>query len=116
MRAIIAGDAASRRILPAADHHASRRRTADRRLHRRSEYSAYEAQLLVTSANLAAVFLERQRLQAAAGKAEALQEADRLKTTLVSSISHELKTPLAAITATVTEFTRRAMSSGRWRK
>jgi len=66
------------------------------------EFSAYEAQQLITSANLVAVFLERQRLQAAAGKAESLQEADRLKTTLVSSISHELKTPLAAITATVT--------------
>ena len=66
------------------------------------DFSAYEAQLLISSANLAAVFLERQRLQVTAWKAEALQEVDTLKTTLVSSVSHELKTPLAAITATVT--------------
>ena len=65
-------------------------------------YTAHEAQLLVSIANLAAVFLERQRLQTTASKAEALQEADALKTTLVSSVSHELKTPLAVITATVT--------------
>ena len=65
-------------------------------------YSAHEAQLLVSTANLAALFLERQRLQATAYQAEALREADRLKSTLVSSVSHELKTPLAALTATVT--------------
>ncbi len=33
--------------------------------------------------------------------AEALREADRLKSSLLSSVSHELKTPLAALTATV---------------
>jgi two-component system sensor histidine kinase KdpD len=65
-------------------------------------YTAHEAQLLVSTANLAAAFLERQRLQVTACKAEMLQEVDTLKTTLVSSVSHELKTPLAAITATVT--------------
>jgi two-component system, OmpR family, sensor histidine kinase KdpD len=41
------------------------------------------------------------RLQAAATQAEALREADRLKSSLLSSVSHELKTPLAALTATV---------------
>jgi len=64
-------------------------------------FSLHEARLLVSIANLAAVFIERQRLEAAANKAEALREADRLKTTLVSSVSHELKTPLASITATL---------------
>ena len=52
-------------------------------------------------ANLVATFLERQRLQAVATAAEALREADRLKSSLLSSVSHELKTPLAALTATV---------------
>jgi two-component system, OmpR family, sensor histidine kinase KdpD len=64
--------------------------------------SADEARLLAALANLSASCLERQRLEAAASRAEALHEADRLKTTLVSSVSHELKTPLAAATARVT--------------
>jgi len=33
---------------------------------------------------------------------KALHEAERLKTTLISSVSHELKTPLAAVNATIT--------------
>jgi two-component system sensor histidine kinase KdpD len=60
-----------------------------------------EARLLASLANVIAVFLERQRLQAAASAAEASREADQLKSSLLSSVSHELKTPLAALTATV---------------
>lgn len=41
-------------------------------------------------------------LQAAASQADALREADRLKSAFISSVSHELKTPLASVTATVT--------------
>ncbi len=58
--------------------------------------------LLAAIANLGATSLERHRLEVEASKAEALYEADRLKSTLVSSVSHELKTPLAAATARVT--------------
>jgi two-component system sensor histidine kinase KdpD len=65
-------------------------------------YSLHDARLLVSIANLTAGFLERQRLESAAAKAEALRESDRLKSTLISSVSHELKTPLAAVTATIT--------------
>ncbi len=61
-----------------------------------------DIRLLVAVANLAAASLERQRLQEEAAHAEVLREADRLKSTLVSSVSHELKTPLAAATARVT--------------
>ena len=64
--------------------------------------SADDERLLAAVANLAAASLERQRLEGEAAHAEALREADRLKTTLVSSVSHELKTPLAAATARVT--------------
>ncbi len=42
------------------------------------------------------------RLQAASSQAEALREADRLKSAFISSVSHELKTPLASVTAMVT--------------
>jgi two-component system sensor histidine kinase KdpD len=68
----------------------------------RHRYSPHDARLLVSIANLVAGFLERQRLEAAASKVEAIREAERLKSTLVSSVSHELKTPLAAVTATIT--------------
>ena len=64
--------------------------------------TADDARLLAAVANLAASYLERQRLGQEAAHAEGLREADRLKTTLVSSVSHELKTPLAAATARVT--------------
>lgn len=65
-------------------------------------YSVSEARLLAAIANQAAAFLERIHLHALAVQADALREADRLKSTFVSSVSHELKTPLASITATVT--------------
>lgn len=61
-----------------------------------------EQRLLVAVANLAAASLERLRLLDGAARAEALAEADRLKSTFVSSVSHELKTPLAAATMRVT--------------
>ncbi|HJW76157.1 MAG TPA: DUF4118 domain-containing protein [Thermoleophilia bacterium] len=64
-------------------------------------YDAADGRLVTSLANLIAVFLERQKLQAAASRADALREADRLKSSLLSSVSHELKTPLAALTATV---------------
>lgn len=65
-------------------------------------YTVSEARLLVAIANQAAAFLERKQLQGIAVQADALREADRMKSTFVSSISHELKTPLASVTATVT--------------
>jgi two-component system sensor histidine kinase KdpD len=65
------------------------------------EYSPADARLAASLANLIGVFLERQNLQAAATRAQAAREADQLKSSLLSSVSHELKTPLAALTATV---------------
>jgi two-component system sensor histidine kinase KdpD len=60
------------------------------------------ARQLLAVANLAAAFLERLRLEEAAAHTSAVRESDRLKATLVSSVSHELKTPLAAVTARIT--------------
>lgn len=65
-------------------------------------YGANDARLLVAVANQAAAFLERKHLQSMAVQADALREADRLKSTLVSSVSHELKTPISSVTATLT--------------
>jgi len=67
-----------------------------------AQMTAEDERLLAAVANLAALSLHRQRLDEDASRARALVEADRLKTTLVSSVSHELKTPLAAATARVT--------------
>lgn len=64
-------------------------------------HSHRSARLLVALANQSAAFLERKRLQEIAVQADALKEADKLKSTLVSSVSHELKTPLASATATI---------------
>jgi two-component system sensor histidine kinase KdpD len=63
---------------------------------------AADPSLLAAVTNLVAASFQRQRLEEEASRAEALREADRLRTTLVSSVSHELKTPLAAATARVT--------------
>ncbi|MHB0997637.1 MAG: DUF4118 domain-containing protein [Armatimonadota bacterium] len=65
-------------------------------------YSVSEARMLMAIANQSAAFLERKLLNSIAVQADALREADRMKSTFVSSVSHELKTPLASITATVT--------------
>lgn len=64
-------------------------------------HPAASAGLLRSLANLVAAFLERQRLQEEVTRAEATRAADVLKASLLSSVSHELKTPLAALTATV---------------
>ena len=58
--------------------------------------------LLSAVASGAAVAVQRAELAKAAAHAEALREADELKTALMASISHDLKTPLAAIKAAIT--------------
>jgi two-component system sensor histidine kinase KdpD len=62
-----------------------------------------QQRLLETLANQAALALERSRLAQAAARAEALAESDRLKSTLISAVSHDLRTPLASITAAADE-------------
>ncbi len=64
-------------------------------------YGPADTRLVTSLSNMVGAFLERERLQQAATSAAAAQEADHLKSSLLSSVSHELKTPLAALTATV---------------
>ncbi|PKQ29570.1 MAG: hypothetical protein CVT60_04665 [Actinobacteria bacterium HGW-Actinobacteria-10] len=60
--------------------------------------------LFATSvAHLVAVYLENRHMSEVAMQASAAQEAERLRTALISSVSHELKTPVASLTASVTD-------------
>jgi len=61
-----------------------------------------QVRLFVSMANLAAAFLERAQLQAKETALASLEEADRLKSSFISAVSHDIKTPLAAAKARVT--------------
>jgi two-component system sensor histidine kinase KdpD len=63
---------------------------------------AAEARLIETVATAAAVAIERWRLQEAATRAEILRRSDELKSALLHSVSHDLRTPLATIKAGIT--------------
>jgi two-component system sensor histidine kinase KdpD len=64
-------------------------------------FDAEDSRLLVALATQAASLLERRSLLDEAAQAAAQQEVERLKTTLLSSLSHNLKTPLVSLTATL---------------
>jgi two-component system sensor histidine kinase KdpD len=64
--------------------------------------SADEARFLRAFANQLASAVQRDRLADQRARARALEESDRLKSALISSVSHELKTPLTAIKASAT--------------
>ena len=65
--------------------------------------SPAQERLCTTIAHQAALAVERSRLAQMAARAQALAEADRLKSALLSAVSHDLRTPLAAIIAATDE-------------
>jgi two-component system sensor histidine kinase KdpD len=61
-----------------------------------------EHEMLETVAAQAALVLERARLSAESTQVQALAASDQLKSTLLTSVSHDLRTPLAVIKGAVT--------------
>lgn len=58
---------------------------------------------LMSVANLLAVFMSNRRAMMLSAESAAAEEAERLKSVIISAVSHELKTPLVAVTAAVTD-------------
>jgi two-component system sensor histidine kinase KdpD len=58
-----------------------------------------ERRLLATFANQAALAVEQGRQEEERSRTRALEETDRLRTALLNSVSHDLRTPLASIKA-----------------
>jgi two-component system sensor histidine kinase KdpD len=71
------------------------------------DLSASEARLLRAFATAAALALERARLAQSETRARVLEQSDALKSALLSSVSHDLRTPLATILASVTSLASR---------
>jgi two-component system sensor histidine kinase KdpD len=66
---------------------------------RASGFADDETRLLATIADRLAIDLEQERLRQEANRAEVLRRTDELRSALLSSVSHDLRTPLAAIKA-----------------
>ncbi|MCC2672966.1 MAG: osmosensitive channel signal transduction histidine kinase, partial [Armatimonadetes bacterium] len=73
--------------------------------------TAPERRVIESLANLAAVILERDRLARSELQSRALAEADRLKTALLSMVSHDFRSPLASIRASATTLLQSGVSS-----
>jgi two-component system sensor histidine kinase KdpD len=63
--------------------------------------TAATTSLLAGFAAQAAAALDRERLRVQASQAEALAEGNRIRTALLAAVSHDLRTPLASIKASV---------------
>jgi two-component system, OmpR family, sensor histidine kinase KdpD len=74
---------------------------------RANQLQASETFLLHAIAAQTAIVIERSRLLQTETRARVLEESDRLKSAVLSSVSHDLRTPLATIKAAVTGLLRR---------
>jgi two-component system sensor histidine kinase KdpD len=67
--------------------------------HRPSGFGDVERRLLTTFANQAALAVDHGQREQERAHAQALVETDRLRTALLNSVSHDLRTPLSSIKA-----------------
>ncbi|HZD64848.1 MAG TPA: ATP-binding protein [Acidimicrobiales bacterium] len=72
----------------------------------------HRRQLLATFANHAALALERAELAEQATRTRVLEEADRWRSALIGSVSHDLRTPLASIKASVSDLREPGLALG----
>lgn len=72
------------------------------RLQKKQTLSVAERRVVEALCHHAAVSLERHRLALAETQSQAVAEADRLKTALLSMISHDFRSPLTSIKTSVT--------------
>ncbi len=86
-----AGEAGATRIHP----------RSDLALLTSGQTTAATTSLLAGFAAQAAAALDRERLRMQASQAEALAEGNRIRTALLAAVSHDLRTPLASIKASV---------------
>jgi two-component system sensor histidine kinase KdpD len=70
-------------------------------LHLYGEAAELSSMLLDGFAAQAAAALDRERLRTQAAQAEVLGEANRVRTALLTAVSHDLRTPLASVKAAV---------------
>lgn len=69
-----------------------------------------QIRLLQTIASQAALAVERTLLAKAENRAKVLEESDRLKSAILSSVSHDLRTPLASIQAAASSLNDRSIT------
>jgi two-component system sensor histidine kinase KdpD len=79
----------------------TRELTGEIRIWPRKSFSENEERLLRIFANQSVLTIERMRYAEESRRIKVLEESDALKTSLLSSVSHELRSPLAAIKASV---------------
>jgi two-component system, OmpR family, sensor histidine kinase KdpD len=87
--------------MPSSAQRTSVRAGADLLLTVAGQPDPVNAPLLDGFAAQAAAALERDRLRTQASQAEALAEGNRMRTALLAAVSHDLRTPLASIKASI---------------
>ena len=66
-------------------------------------FDAEDERILTTFTQQAALAIDKMRLAESARRTATLEEADRVKTALLSAVSHDLRSPLSAIKTAATE-------------
>lgn len=79
----------------------------DLRLHLFGDVASISPRVLAGLAAQAAAALDRERLRVQAAQAEVLGEANRVRTALLTAVSHDLRTPLASVKAAVSSLRQR---------